>query len=73
MAMAKGIDNKFVHYGIRRDDLSIIETICGKYDLDANWVRENILREYHSRRVDVIEMSDEETEVIIKNAIQQIK
>ena len=43
MAMAKGIDNKFVHYGIRRDDLSIIETICGKYDLDANWVRENIL------------------------------
>ena len=25
--MAKGIDSKFVHYGIRRDDLSMIEAI----------------------------------------------
>lgn len=23
----KGIDNKFVHYGIRKDDLAMIETI----------------------------------------------
>ena len=26
--MAKGIDQKIVHYGIRRDDLSMIEAIC---------------------------------------------
>ena len=24
----KGIDQKIVHYGIRRDDLSMIEAIC---------------------------------------------
>ena len=73
MVMAKGIDSKFVHYGIRQDDLVIIEAICAKYDLDADWIKENILRQYHARRVDVIEMSDEETEAIIKSAIQQIR
>lgn len=26
--MAKGIDSKFVHYGIRKDDLAMIEAIC---------------------------------------------
>lgn len=26
--MAKGIDQKFVHYGIRKDDLAMIESIC---------------------------------------------
>ena len=28
--MAKGIDPKFVHYGIRKDDLAMIEAICKK-------------------------------------------
>lgn len=27
--MAKGLDQKFLHYGIRKEDLSMIETICG--------------------------------------------
>ncbi len=29
--MAKGIDQKFVHYGIRKEDLAMIETICEKH------------------------------------------
>lgn len=32
--MAKGIDSKFVHYGIRKDDLAIIEAICEKEGID---------------------------------------
>jgi hypothetical protein len=55
------------------EDLATIEAICAKYDLDADWIKENILRQYHAKRVDVIEMSDEDTEAIIKNAIQQIR
>jgi hypothetical protein len=32
--MAKGIDPKFVHYGIRKDDLAMIEAILNdKYTL----------------------------------------
>ena len=62
--MAKGIDPKFVHYGIRKDDLAMIEAICEA---------EDILKAYHAKKVDVIEMSDNETEDIIRNAIQKIR
>lgn len=42
--MAKGIDQKFVHYGIRKDDLSMIEAICDAEDIDSDWLREEIFK-----------------------------
>ena len=82
--MHKGIDQKFVHYGIRREDLALIAAICEKneidfdwmsenYEIAFDWMSENILRAYHGKRVDVIEMSDADTESIIKTAIQKIR
>ena len=71
--MAKGIDPKFVHYGIRKDDLATIEAICEVEKIDFDWLREEILKAYHAKKVDVIEMSDSDTEEIIRNAIQKIR
>lgn len=71
--MAKGIDQKFVHYGIRRDDLSMIEAICDAENIDFEWLSEEILKAYHAKRVDVIEIDDAATEDIIRTAIQKIK
>ena len=71
--MHKGIDQKFVHYGIRKEDLALIEAICEKNNIDFEWLSEDILRKYHSKKVDVIEMSDIDTEAIINSAIQKIK
>lgn len=71
--MAKGIDGKFVHYGIRRDDLSMIEAICVAEGLDFDWISEDILKAYHAKKVDVIEIDDADTEEIIRNAIQKIQ
>ena len=68
--MAKGLDNKFLHYGIRKEDMSLIEALCEKHELDFNWVSEEILRKY---KVDAIEITDMETEAVIKAAIQQIR
>lgn len=73
MSIGKGIDHKFVHYGIRREDLVLIEAICEKNNIDFEWLSEDILRAYHSKKVDVIEMSDMDTESIINSAIQKIK
>ena len=42
--MAKGIDQKFVHYGIRRDDLAMIEAICTAENIDFDWMAEDILK-----------------------------
>lgn len=71
--MAKGIDPKFVHYGIRKDDLATIEAICEAEDVDFDWLSEEILKAYHAKKVDVIEMSDSDAEEIIRNAIQKIR
>ncbi len=71
--MSKGIDQKFVHYGIRRDDLSMIENICDAEGIDFDWLSEEILKAYHARKVDVIEIDDASTEEIICAAIQKIK
>ncbi|MBD5309451.1 MAG: hypothetical protein K2M63_05260 [Muribaculaceae bacterium] len=71
--MAKGIDSKFVHYGIRRDDLSMIEAICDAEGIDFDWLSEEILKTYHARRVDAIEIDDAATEEILRAAIEKIE
>ncbi|MDE6553756.1 MAG: hypothetical protein K2K98_12490 [Muribaculaceae bacterium] len=70
--MAKGIDSKFVHYGIRRDDLSMIEAICDAEGIDFDWLSEEILKAYHAKKVDVIEIDDATTEDIIRGAINNL-
>lgn len=70
--MRKGLDQKFLHYGIRRDDLELIESLCDKHQLDRDWITEEILRRYHARKVDAIEISDADTEQVIAAAIQKI-
>lgn len=71
--MAKGIDSKFVHYGIRRDDLAMIESICDHEGVDFDWLSEEILKQYHAKKVEVIEIDYETTERIIRSAINKIK
>ena len=71
--MAKGIDQKFVHYGIRKDDLAMIESICDQEGIDFDWLSEEILKAYHAKKVDVIEIEDVSTEQIIRTAISKIK
>lgn len=71
--MAKGLDGKFLHYGIRKEDLELIRTLCEKHDIDFDRMSEEILRKYHAAKVERIEMNDEETEKIIAEAIALVK
>jgi hypothetical protein len=71
--MASNIDSKFVHYGIRREDLAMIEALCDAEGIHFEWLSEEILKAYHAKKVDVIEISDSDTEDIIRAAIQKIK
>ncbi len=72
-SMAKGLDGKFLHYGIRREDLELIRTLCEKHDIDFDWLSEEILRKYHAAKVDKMEMGDDDTERIVADAIAQLK
>lgn len=71
--MKKGLDNKFLHYGIRNEDMLLIQSLCDKYEIDFDWLSEELLRNYHAKKVDEIEMTDSNTESVIKQAIQKIR
>ncbi len=46
----KTIDATFVQYGIRADDLQVIESLAIKHDLDVEKIKE-MLREFHDKRI----------------------
>ena len=71
--MAKGLDQKFLHYGIRKEDLELIEALCEKHHIDFEWLSEDILRKYHASKADKIEMLDSYAEKGISAAIQPIR
>lgn len=71
--MKKGLDNKFLHYGIRNEDMLLIQSLCDKHEIDFDWLSEELLRNYHTKKVDEIEMTDSNTESVIKQAIQKIR
>lgn len=71
--MKKGIDSTFVHYGIRREDLDTIEQICQRHEVDFDWLKEELLRPYHTLRAESMETTDEETCNIIEAAVMKIK
>ena len=71
--MAKGIDNTFVNYGIRKEDMAIIERLAAEAELDMDWIKEDILKEYHTKRVSSTEVSEQVVEGVIMNAIKKIK
>ena len=45
--MAKGLDGKFINYGIRQDDLILTNTLCEKHQVDFEWLKEDILHKFH--------------------------
>lgn len=71
----EGLDNNFINYGIRSNDLKVIEALCQDNDtnLDFEWLKEDILREYHSKKMHDMEISDADTENVINKALQKIK
>ena len=69
----KGLDTTFVHYGIRKEDMDLIEVLCTAYNLDFDWVKEDLLKEFHEKKIRNQEMDDKAVEKIIDKALLKIK
>lgn len=52
--MARGLDRIFLHYGVRQEDMDIIEQACRDNDIDPEWLKEYVLMPYNKER-EVIE------------------
>ena len=69
----KGLDTTFVHFGIRKEDMSLIETLCTEHKLDFDWVKDELLKEFHEKKIRNQDIDDKGMERIIEKALQKIK
>ncbi len=69
--MAKGLDSTFLHYGVRKDDMEIIEKTCRENDIDPEWIKEKFLKVYNDSRNEG-ELNDKLINKIVKKAIKGI-
>ena len=70
--MKKGIDRTFLHYGIRQEDMEIIEQACQDNGIDEEWMKENIIKEYNEERHNQNELDDKTLSKIIKKALKAL-
>jgi hypothetical protein len=69
----KGLDSTFLHFGIRKEDIQIIETLCEKHELDFDWVKDFLIKEFHEKKIRNQEIDDKTVSQIIDKALQKIK
>jgi hypothetical protein len=69
----KGLDTTFVHFGIRKDDMQLIEALSADHALDFEWVKEELLKEFHERKIRNQELDTKAVEKIIDKALHKIK
>jgi hypothetical protein len=68
----KSLDTTFLHYGIRKEDFSMIEVLCTEHQIEFDWLKEEILKEFHEKKINNQDLDDKSIEKIIDKAIQQI-
>lgn len=73
--MKKGLDRTFLNYGIREDDMMLIESACQSEGIDADWLKDCILKPFQDERNNQNEVNLDEKKVarILKKALKEIK
>lgn len=69
----KGLDTTFVHYGIRKEDMALISVLCTEHQLEFEWVKEELLKEFHERKIRNQDVDEKSLEKIIEKALSKIK
>ena len=70
--MNKGLDSTFMHFGIRKEDMQIIKNHCDEQVLDFEWLKENILKEFHNLKINNEDIDSKKIEKIIEKALNKI-
>ena len=70
--MRKGVDKCFLHYGIREEDMHLIEQFCQTEDIDPEWLKEYILKPYQEESNKEGGIEDKKMKSIINKALRRI-
>lgn len=71
LEMKKGLDRTFLHYGIRQEDMNIIEEAARNADIDPDWLKETILKPYNEARNEEA-IDEKKLRKILNNALKKI-
>ena len=70
--MRKGIDSTFLHYGVRNEDMSLIEQACQDSDINTEWLKEQILKPYNEERNNQNFVDEKKLTKILKKALKNV-
>lgn len=70
--MRKGIDSTFLHYGVRTEDMVLIEQACKDSDIDTEWLKEQILKPYNEERNNQNFVEEKKLTKILKKALKNL-
>lgn len=69
----KGLDTLFVHYGIRKEDMQVIETLCTQHDIDFDWLKEDVLKTYHEKKIKNEELDEKSLIKLLEKSLLKLK
>lgn len=70
--MRKGIESTFLHYGVRREDMALIEQACQDCGIDTEWLKEQILKPYNEERNNQNFVEEKKLTKILKKALKNV-
>lgn len=69
----KGLDTLFVHYGIRQEDMDVIEKLCAKYEVDSEWLKEYLLKTFHEMKTRNEDLDEKSLKRMLEKGLQKMK
>lgn len=70
--MRKGIDSTFLHYGVRNEDMALIEQACQDADINSEWLKSEILGPYNEERNNQNVVDEKKLMKIVKKALKKL-
>jgi hypothetical protein len=68
---SKDLDTTFIQYGIRKDDMVLVEMLSLKHGIDADWLRD-LLRALHKERAVQDDIDDKAIERVMEQALKRL-
>lgn len=77
MARKKGLEGCFLKYGVWQEDMPVVEETCRNpdYQIDAEWLKERILKEFQDRNIMKKNPKEQQDETIriVRQALKKKK
>lgn len=70
--MKKGLDRCFLHYGIKQEDMDIIEQACIDDGIDADWLKEYVLKPFQDEKNNQNFVEEKKLTKIMKQALKKV-